>query len=283
MATSTSTSNLVTLHQPKAKTPAERAAAYRARKKGVQNTAPVQKASPVTREPVTPPVTSRVAKAVTAVTPSRPVAPILLSVVAFGLAAVGITMNGWYSHSLGSSPVSSWVFCAIGVAADLMALAIPACAASKWQAHQRGAALAGWLVWLAVFVFTSCAGVGFASVNVADVTTSRASRVTPQIETAKALLADAVTSRDRECKDGIGKNCRAREEAVDFRRKTLDAAMLAVEQSADPQTQAASHIVAWLSAGLLKPSGDDFAMLRLILLALLPQLGGILLMLGRRN
>jgi hypothetical protein len=39
--------------------------------------------------------------------------------------------------------------------------------------------------------------------------------------------------------------------------------------------------VAWISHGLLRPTGDDFAMLRLILLALLPQIGGILLMVGR--
>jgi hypothetical protein len=55
----------------------------------------------------------------------------------------------------------------------------------------------------------------------------------------------------------------------------------AVEQTADPQTEAASRIVAWLSIGAVKPSGDDFAMLRLILLAMLPQVGGIMLMIGR--
>jgi hypothetical protein len=33
--------------------------------------------------------------------------------------------------------------------------------------------------------------------------------------------------------------------------------------------------------GLLQPTGDDFAMLRLVLLALLPQIGRILLMVGR--
>ena len=31
----------------------------------------------------------------------------------------------------------------------------------------------------------------------------------------------------------------------------------------------------------MQPAGDDFAMLRLVLLALLPQIGGILLMVGR--
>jgi hypothetical protein len=43
----------------------------------------------------------------------------------------------------------------------------------------------------------------------------------------------------------------------------------------DPKTEAA---VAWVSGGHLHPTGDDFAMLLLILLALLPQLGGLLLM-----
>jgi hypothetical protein len=45
--------------------------------------------------------------------------------------------------------------------------------------------------------------------------------------------------------------------------------------------EAAIRIVAWISHGLLRPTGDDFAMLRLILLALLPQIGGVLLMVGR--
>jgi hypothetical protein len=34
---------------------------------------------------------------------------------------------------------------------------------------------------------------------------------------------------------------------------------------------------------MLRPTGDDFAMLRLVLLAVLPQVGGILLMVGRRK
>src|SRR3954454_11443878 len=39
-------------------------------------------------------------------------------------------------------------------------------------------------------------------------------------------------------------------------------------------------MVAWASRGMLRPTGDDFAMLRLVLLALLPQVLGILLMVG---
>ena len=63
--------------------------------------------------------------------------------------------------------------------------------------------------------------------------------------------------------------------------RILDTALTSVEHTADPQTDAAIKLVAWVTHGMLQPSRDDFAMLRLILLALLPQIGGILLMVSR--
>jgi hypothetical protein len=41
-----------------------------------------------------------------------------------------------------------------------------------------------------------------------------------------------------------------------------------------PLSDAAIKLVAWATHGVLRPSGDDCAMLRLVLLALLPQIGG---------
>jgi hypothetical protein len=239
--------------------------------------------APVT--PVTPPVARRPVTPVTRpVTASRPsIAQVILIATAFGLAAVGITMNGWYAHSLGSSQIAGWVFAAIGVAADAIALATPHCAASHWQASQRTRALAGWAVWFLVVAFTFYAGIGFASVNISDVTASRAERVTSAVTDAQAALKDAADARDRECRGGTGKFCREREAAVTERRKVLDAAQASVSHRADPQVEAAKAIVAWVTFGWLKPSSDDFAMLRLVLLSLLPQIGGILLMLSRRQ
>jgi hypothetical protein len=132
-------------------------------------------------------------------------------------------------------------------------------------------------------VFAVTAGIGFASTNIADVTMARASRVTPAVMNAKSVLADAMTARDRECKGGVGRFCRERETVVNERQAALEIAMRSVEQTADPQTQAAIRMVAWLSRGAIQPSEDDFAMLRLLLLALLPQIGGILLMIGRSD
>jgi hypothetical protein len=278
MATDNS-ATIVTLHQPRPKTPAERARAYRLRKKTgtalVVTTTPKPPVTIVT--PVTP---SRVTQAVTA-SRRRSVGSMLLTFAAFALFGVGLTMNGWFAHGLGSTSAAGWLFMALGLAADLVALAVPSCAAALWQARRRGTAAAGWAIWAATFVFIVTSGIGFASTNVADVTLSRASRVTPAVTLAQTSLADAVTSRDRECKSGTGKFCREREAAVNERRQALDAATRAVQQTADPQVEAAAKIVSWVSAGKVQPTGDDFAMLRLILLALLPQFGGVLLMVAR--
>jgi hypothetical protein len=213
----------------------------------------------------------------------RSLAAILLSIAALALAVVGITINGWFARSLGSSDIAGWLFLAVGVAADLVALVMPSCASALWQTGQRATSLVAWAVWLLTFVFAVTAGIGFASTNISDVTSARASRVTPAITTAQGALSDAMAARDRECKSGVGKFCREREAAVVERRQMLDSAMAAVGQTADPQSDAAIKLVIWASGGLLRPTQDDFAMLRLVLLALLPQIGGILLMVARHS
>ena len=284
------TADIIPLHKPETREERTRRLARerKQRQRARETGAPAKPAKPVpavtavtTVTPVTPkPVT---VKPVTrhAVT-SRSIAQLLLVGTSFALAGVGVTMNGWYAHTLGSSEIAGWVFTAIGIAADAMALALPGAAAIKWQARQRGVALAGWLVWGLVFLFTLTAGVGFASVNITDVTSSRASRVTPAVTQAQIALDDAKAARDRECKGGVGKVCREREAAVTDRRIVLEDSMRAVEQKADPQIEQMRAILTWVSLGVLKPTAADFAMLRLVLISLLPQLGGILLMISRR-
>jgi hypothetical protein len=315
--------SIITLHQPrpkKARSAAERAKAYRARKRAEKSAAAAEAKSPQDQDfefekfpdsevPVQAPAALPVPAALTepnevvpvtlvpspapslapapalrAETPPRPrAASVLLTMAALALAMVGITMNGWFAKSLGSTDTAGWLFLAIGMAADLVALVMPSCATALWQAGHRSTSLAGWAAWLMTFVFAVTAGIGFASVNIADVTSARASRLTPAVQTAQAALADAMAARDRECKGGVGKFCREREAVVNERRQAVDVAMRSVEQTADPQTEAAIRVVAWATHGLLRPTGDDFAMLRLILLALLPQIGGILLMVGRAH
>ena len=238
-----------------------------------------------TAEPISdvPAATPHHAPAVTtsAGTGARSLASYVLVAAALSLASVGIVINGWFARSLGSTETAAWLFLAVGIATDLVALAAPLCAAHLWGAGQRATAAVAWAIWLMTFIFAVTAGIGFASTNIADVTLARASRPTLAVTLAQAALADAMAARDRECKGGVGKFCREREATVAERRQTVDAAMHSVAETADPQTDAAIRLVAWLSHGLLQPTANDFAMLRLVLLALLPQIGGILLMVGR--
>jgi hypothetical protein len=282
--------NIVTLHPVPVKRPmtgAERAKNYRLRKKAkamvalpasaplltaAQNTAgglPAERSQRAGLIPITLPVTR------------RSPASLLLTVAAFALAGTGIAINAMFSRSLGSTDLAGMAFLAIGVTADCIALAVPSCAAQLWHARQRATSLIAWLVWVAVFVFAVMSGIGFASQNVTDVTQARASRVTPAVMAAQSALADAMGARDRECHGGVGRYCREREGAVADRRAALDVAMHAVAETGDPQAQAAAHIVAWVSGGTVKPTSDDFAMLRLALLALLPQAAGIVLLIAR--
>ncbi len=237
----------------------------------------------VPESPATPPRAATAEPNEIVVPSRRHPAAVLLSIAAVALAVVGITINGWFARSLGSSDVAGWLFLAVGVAADLVALVMPSCAAGLWQTGQRATALVGWAIWLVTFVFAVTAGVGFASTNISDVTTARASRLTPAIAGAQAALTDAMAARDRECKSGVGKFCREREAAVAERRQMLDSAVASVRQTADPQSDAAIKLVTWVSYGMLRPDREDFAMLRLVLLALLPQIGGILLLVGRHS
>jgi hypothetical protein len=200
-------------------TGAERQRACRARKAaakaGTKDPAPTTKTTPVKavtaiapdRPAVTPVTRVTTVTAVTPITPvtlSRVTVPSPLTLAAFGLGTVGFVMNGWFARSLGSSDAAGWLFLAVGVASDVVALAIPSASSAAWSAQQRGAALAGWLVFAATFIFAVTAGIGFASINVTDVTLSRASRVTPAVTAAKTALDDAMASRDRECKGGVG-------------------------------------------------------------------------------
>jgi hypothetical protein len=232
--------------------------------------------------PVTPPPAVTEPNEILAPSRRHPAA-VLLSIAAVALAVVGITINGSFARSLGSSDIAGWLFLVVGVAADLVALVMPSCAAGLWQTGQRATALVGWAIWLMTFVFAVTAGIGFASTNISDVTTARASRVTPAIASAQAALTDAMAARDRECKSGVGKFCREREAAVTERRQVLDSAVASVGQTADPQSDAAIKLVTWVSYGMLRPDREDFAMLRLVLLAMLPQIGGILLLVGRHS
>ena len=144
--------SIVALHQPKrARTGAQRPVANRPRKRRKAKVAKSESSESViavdfsSRDSA--PAESLVTPPSSHVLPvGRSIASLALAAAAFTLAAVGLTTNGWFARSLGSSDIAGWLFLAMGVAADLAALVTPICAARLWHIGQRAASFAGWAV-----------------------------------------------------------------------------------------------------------------------------------------
>src|SRR5882762_2357832 len=157
--------SVIPLHQvppkKKAKTGADRAKAHRQRKKASAANAPPPSSEHLIpldfpsagAANVAPPVPAPANELVhvaqlpsapsptvtlrTVTPPRHAIVPVLLSIAALALAGTGIVMNGWFARSLGSTDIAGWLFLAIGVAADAVALAVPSCAARAWFGRQR--------------------------------------------------------------------------------------------------------------------------------------------------
>jgi hypothetical protein len=216
------------------------------------------------------------------VVPARvPLDRVVLIIIAVGTFAVGLCSNALYAHSLAVNEVAGWLFVAIGVLADCLAFFLPDRGMHLWRDCRFGVSVVAWSVWALTFTFALYASIGFASINIADTMMARAGRVTLAVEVAQRGLNDAKAARDRECVK-LGPICRQREDAVRDRQTELTAAMAKVNAAADPQTAAAARLVGWLSRGFVLPSADDFELLRLFLMTVLPQLGGLVLMVAKR-
>jgi hypothetical protein len=202
-----------------------------------------------------------------------------LIVVALGMFGVGVTINAWFARSLGSTEFAGWLFLAVGVVSDSGAFVLPRQAEWLWRERRMLASLMAWGLWGVTFAFALIASAGFASMNIAEVTTARAARSSPSTELAQRKLDAATTAVATECRR-VAPLCHARQAEQRDALADLSAAQKAVEAGADPQTAKAAQLVAWLTPW--RPNPDDLAMVRLALLTLLPQLGGLVLMVARR-
>jgi hypothetical protein len=203
----------------------------------------------------------------------------LLSGVAAMLFAGAISANAAYARSLGATDTAGLVFCGIGLAADAATFLLPSIASARWRQRRIGSAVAAWGLWVPAFAFAVYGSIGFSAANIADVTTARAARTSPAIELAQRKLDAAAAAVQAECRR-VGPLCHARQAEQRDALADLSGAQAAVEAGADPQIAKAAQLVAWLTPW--RPNPDDLAMVRLVLLTLLPQLGGLVLMVARR-
>jgi hypothetical protein len=104
---------------------------------------------------------------------SRPMA-VIVGGTAACLAGVGLVLNANFAASLGQTGLAAALLAAIGLAVDMLAVALPTAASKLWHTGHRRAALAAALIWTCALAMMLLAGVGFASTNIGDTVAARA-------------------------------------------------------------------------------------------------------------
>jgi hypothetical protein len=249
-----------------------------------------------------------------------------LAAIALAIAWFGIRINAWYGATLGRTAEASLLLAGLSIAADVLALVLPAVSRQLWIDRQRSAAAIAWGLWIFTATIALLASIGFASLNIADVQAGRARAASDvqrftargeQLRAARLAIREprSVAEIDAEiqiaqpgaaavwkatlgCTDVTqpksGEACapllvlrEVRGEAV--RRDTIDAELrdIAVEigrlpavTSADPQADTAARLARWLTADFVPIRPEDVAMGRIAGMALLPQIGGLVVMLA---
>jgi len=262
-------------------------------------------------------VTPSVTAAPVTVPPARasllPVTVVLLGLVT---AAVGLYLNASFLWSFGRTSEAGAVLAVIGLVTDAVTLVLPCVMVGLWARQRYGLAVTALMVYLLAVTNTALTSLGFASTNVGDAVTGRAAAVQQRattIEDVERLKAEranlqfvptteqavtaAAVARDQEC-GRVGDNCRRRvaEFAAVLQAKALTDKAAEIEArvavlsatldntpalvSADPQTSSAVAVISWISRGAITPGAADIEMVRLLGVAMMPILGGLLIAFG---
>jgi hypothetical protein len=206
-------------------------------------------------------------------------ASIPLVAIAYGFFALGVSINIW--NAMTGGPIANMILpAAMGVLAEAVMFFLPERTISlRWTGK-----LVAWtfLAFVAAFALTN--SLRMASIVSADQAAARADRQTEAIRTADQALEAARARRDEACGRGLGKTvtCQSRQAEVAKLETKQTQATIKVAAQAKPENADFAKLAAWLSNGTLKPGADDFDMLWLFFRTLLPQVGGLVLMLARR-
>jgi hypothetical protein len=98
----------------------------------------------------------------------------VLIVTALAMAAVGLVMNARFAASFGQSAEAAALLAMIGLAIDVLAVALPSVAAQLWHGRNRAAAGVAASIWLIALTMSLLAATGFASTNIGDAVAGRA-------------------------------------------------------------------------------------------------------------
>ena len=206
-------------------------------------------------------------------------ASIPLAVIAYGFFALGVSINVW--NAVTGGPIANMILpAAMGVLAEAVMFFLPV----RTMSLPLIGKLLAWafLAFVAAFALTN--SLRMASIGSADQAAARADRQTEGVRTADQALEAARAKRDEACGRGLGKTvaCQSRQAEVTKLEAKQTQATNKVVADAKPEGADFAKLVAWLSNGALQPGAADFDNLWLLFRTLLPQVGGLVLMLSRR-
>jgi hypothetical protein len=196
-----------------------------------------------------------------------------LTLLAYAFFGLGVSINVWNAPP----PPDGLLFATMGVLAEGVMFWLPAHTLTLPPLRKMLAValLAGLVV-----PFALVNSLRMASIVSADMAMARADRTSAAVRDAEGALDDARIARDK-CKKN-GPLCQQRQNQVIEAEHKLDAARAPVVAIARPESADFARLVTWATRGLVAPTADDFGMLRLLLRTLLPQVGGVVLLLARR-
>jgi hypothetical protein len=248
------------------------------------------------------------------------VPPHVLAVAVFALgvvtAAVGLYLNASFLWKFGRTSESGLVLAVVGLVTDTITLVLPATVMVLWQQSRRGLALTGAGMYAIAVAMTLLTAVGFAATNIDDAIAGRGATTVQRealrdeidrlkservglvfLPTDRSAVEAAQIARDQEC-GRVGPNCRQRvaelkallrDKAAAERADEIDARIAARERafsalpalaSADPQIEAARATVMWLTGGHVTVTSEDIRMIRVLGVAAVLFMAGLLLAFG---
>jgi hypothetical protein len=218
---------------------------------------------------------------------------LILIAVALAIGALALAINGQTGWRFGTTTFAAITFASLSVAADVLAITLPAAAVALWHARRRGLAVAAWIVAGVALTGAALASLGFAELHLGDTAAGRhaivatssalADQRTARIAAAERAASVATKAREGECAVR-GPRCREREAEERTALSALTDAIAApvpavptIAADADPQVTAALRLATWLG---LKLAPDDVVNFRLGLMAMLPNIAGLVLAFG---
>jgi hypothetical protein len=202
----------------------------------------------------------------------------MLCLIGIGFLALSISINIWNARSYNGDPWDMAIPASLGILCELALFYLPSHLPNVGWGYKFLIVIA--LAGVTAYALTN--SLKMSSILAADQAQARADRQTAGVQTAAKALADARAARATSCrrKEDKSKACTAALADVEKLEKAQAKATTEVALAARPENTDFSNLVSWLSGGNVRPGANDFSMLWLFLRTVLPQIGGLIFMVG---